>query len=126
QDVVHARLKSTRRLLFLIQTVLSNSYRDLRTDSESILSISLELYLQISIRRKRTRVIAIDESFVVDIADNEVERSVAVQIAIRCAARDVRRIQTPRRRLIRERQVAFVAKRVIGKLGRRHGFDETK
>src|SRR5204862_1570768 len=73
QDVVDARLKSTRRLLFLIQTVLSNSYRDLRTDSESILSISLELYLQISIRRKRTRVIAIDESFVVDIADNEVE-----------------------------------------------------
>src|SRR5438105_11480145 len=77
QDIVDARLKSTRRLLFLIQTVFANSKRDLRTDSESILSVSLELYLQVSILRKSARVVPIDESLVIDVADNEVERSVA-------------------------------------------------
>ena len=62
---------------------------------------------------QRTRVVAVDERLVVDVVHDQIERAVAVEIAVRRAVGEARRRQPPRGRLVREAQAAVVVKRVV-------------
>ena len=58
------------------------------------------------VRMQRARVVAVDERLLVDVVDDEIERAVAVEIAVRGAAREARRVQPPRFASFTKRQAA--------------------
>src|SRR5207302_7346243 len=110
EDVVHARLETARRLLLLEELLRPAPQRDLRADGEPIGARSLEPHLQEAVLPDRPGVVAIDERLLVDVVHDQVERAVAVQVAVGRAAREARRIQAPGRTLVREDQVPPVPK----------------
>src|SRR5204863_7538217 len=84
----------------------------------------LEPHLQKTVRRQRPGIVAIDERLLVDVVHDEIDRTVAVQVAVGGPARKTRRVDAPGRARVCERRVAPVAKRVVRQLGRGHGVDE--
>ena len=124
EHVVHARLEPARRLLFLEELLCPAPQRDLRADGEPIGARALEPHLQVMVRGERPGVVAIDERLLVDVVHDQIDRAVAVQVAIGSAARKTRRVEAPGRALVREGRVAPVAKRVVRQLGRAHRVDE--
>ena len=124
QDVVDAGLEAARGLHLLEELLPTSPERHLGADGEPIPARPVEPDLQEVIRRERTGVVAIDEGLLVDVVDDQIERPVAVQVAVGGAAREAQRVQVPGRALIGKREIAAVAKRVIGQLGRAHRVHE--
>src|SRR5256885_965742 len=87
QQVVHARLEAARGLFLLEELLLPAPQRHRRADREPVGALSLELDLEIVVREQRPGVVAIDESFLVDVVDDQVRRPVAVQIPDRKSTR---------------------------------------
>ncbi len=125
EDIVHARLESARGHQLLEERVGSAPERDLGPDRESVGALSLELHLQIAGVRQRARVVAIDRGFLVDVVHHEVQRPVAVQVAIRGTIGESRRIQSPGRASVREGQITPIPERVVRQLRRAHDLDES-
>ncbi len=120
EQVVHARLEAARRIQLLEELLHPAPQRDLRADSEPIGSCTLEPYLQVMVLRERPRVVPIDERLLVDVVHDQIERAVAIQVAVGRAARKAQRVQSPGRALVREGQVAPVMEGEVRQLGRAH------
>src|SRR6266702_6890269 len=76
------------------------------------------------VRRQGSGVVAIDERLLVDVVYDQIDRAVAVQVAVGGAARKTRRVEAPGRALVREGRVPPVAERVVRQLGGAHRVDE--
>ena len=120
QQVVHARLEAARGLFLLEELLLPAPQRHRRADREPVGALSLELDLEIVVREQRPGVVAIDESFLVDVVDDQVRRPVAVQIPVGRAIGEARRVQSPGGALVGERQVTVVPECVVRQLRRAH------
>ena len=95
------------------------------TDGERVATAAGQPQLQpVPVREQRARIVAVHEAFGVDVADHQIECSVAVEITVRRAARDVGRGQPPGRGLIAEAPGAVVAEGIVGNGGGAHGIDE--
>src|SRR5205085_5183359 len=109
EDVVAARLEAARRLELLIQRLAARGHGDFRADRKGVRPLPFELYLnEPRLVRQSARVVAVDERRIVDVVHDQVERSVAVEIGVRGAAREARSVETPRGALVCERQIAVV------------------
>src|SRR5207302_10223610 len=113
EHVVHARLEPAGRLLFLKELLPPAPQCDLRADGEPIGAHALEPHLQVMVWRERSGVVAIDERLLVDVVHDQIDRAVAVQVAIGSTARKTWRVEAPGRTLVGEGRVAPVAKRVV-------------
>src|SRR5439155_13467369 len=82
QDVVDARLKATRRLLFLVKLPPTAPQGHSGADAEAIGPRSIQLDLQEAVLREGSGVVPIDERCVVDVVHHQVERTVAIQVPV--------------------------------------------
>ena len=127
ERVIHARLKASGGLELLHELGISGAQGDSRPDRERIRRLAGETDLQEALLgRLGTGVVAVHECLVVHVVHDEVECAVAVQVPVRCAVREARLVEAPGRGDLGERQVAGIAKRVIGEPGRAHRVDQAQ
>ena len=120
QNVIDAGLESARGLELLEELLCAAPERHPRADGEPVGAHAFQADLEVAVWRERPSIVAINEGFLVDVVHDEVERAIAVQVAIGGAAREARRVEAPGGARVDERQVPVVAEGIVRQLRRGH------
>ncbi len=126
QHVIDARLEAPRRHQLLDDELLAGPQRHPRPDPEAVGSVTLEDHLEVPVGSQCAGVVAVDRGLVVHVAHDEIERAVAVQVAVRRPVREPLGVQPPGGTGVREGQVPLVPEGVIRESRGGHPPDESE